>query len=265
MYDAFSQDYDRFVNWQGRLDYEMPFIETQLGKLGSAPPSQTRVLDAACGTGWHTIGLAQRGYVVTGADLSLPMVERARLNAAREKVSATFLQAGFGQLADRLREAHPDGEQPQFDALLCMGNSLPHILDPGALQASLADFAACLRPGGLLLIQNRNFDAVVQNQDRWMGPQGHDEADGEWLFVRFYDFRPDGLIDFNILTLARPDPSSSWQQHIHSTHLYPLRRQELDTALAAAGFSDAEVYGDMVGAPFNPDRSGNLVAVCCKR
>ena len=98
-----------------------------------------------------------------------------------------------------------------------------------------------------------------------MGPQGHREADGEWVFVRFYDFRPDGLIDFNILTLARIDSSSTWQQHIHSTRLYPLRRQELGTVLMAAGFTEIEAYGDMEGVPFNPDHSGNLIAACRKR
>ena len=71
--------------------------------------------------------------------------------------------------------------------------------------------------------------------------------------------------DFNILTLARRLPGSDWQQHIHSTRLYPLRQQELNAALAAAGFSDIMLYGDMQGAPFNPDRSGNLIAVCHKQ
>ena len=31
MYDDFSEDYDRFVNWAGRLAYEMPFLEASAG------------------------------------------------------------------------------------------------------------------------------------------------------------------------------------------------------------------------------------------
>jgi signal transduction histidine kinase len=30
MYDSFSADYDRFVDWPGRLAAELPFIERQL-------------------------------------------------------------------------------------------------------------------------------------------------------------------------------------------------------------------------------------------
>ena len=32
MYDDFSEDYDRFVNWSGRLAYEMPFLEATLAQ-----------------------------------------------------------------------------------------------------------------------------------------------------------------------------------------------------------------------------------------
>ncbi|MDY7040920.1 MAG: class I SAM-dependent methyltransferase, partial [Chloroflexota bacterium] len=77
LYDPFSSDYDRFVNWKERLAYELPFIERQLTAVGAR-----RVLDAACGTGMHAIALAQRGYEVIGADLSAGMIERARENAA---------------------------------------------------------------------------------------------------------------------------------------------------------------------------------------
>ena len=48
MYDTFSTDYDRFVNWPSRLAAELPFIESQLEAAGAR-----RVLDAACGTGQH--------------------------------------------------------------------------------------------------------------------------------------------------------------------------------------------------------------------
>ncbi len=65
LYDPFIADYDRFVNWKERLAYELPFIEQQLTTSGARC-----ILDTACGAGMHAIALAQRGYDVTGADLS---------------------------------------------------------------------------------------------------------------------------------------------------------------------------------------------------
>jgi len=248
MYEAFSADYDRFVDWPGRLRFELPFLEAQL-KAGAGLGS--RVLDAACGTGWHAIALAQAGYTTAGADLSPAMIERARHNAAGAGVAARFEAAGFGSLAQKFGEG-------SCNALLCLGNSLPHLLSNEELQAALLDFHRTLAPGGLLILQNRNFDQVLARRQRWMEPQSHRQGDAEWLFLRFYDFDPDGLITFNILTLHRVGDSPCTQQ-VHTTRLRPLLHSELSAALQQAGFTSLETYGSLGGEPFDPETSGNLV------
>ena len=256
MYDKFSTDYDRFVNWESRLAVELPFLEQSIRPLSGPSGEPVRVLDAACGTGMHAIALAQRGFAATAADLSEPMVARGRANAAAAGVQISFAAAGFGELAGafRMSPLFP------FDAVICLGNSLPHLLTPTQLSAALADFAACLRPGGLLIVQNRNFDAVMVQKDRWMEPQSHRAGQREWLFLRFYDYDPDGLITFNIITLFREN-ASIWQQQVNATRLYPQREVELVTALQSAGFDQVTAYGNLSGALFDPITSGNLVLI----
>jgi glycine/sarcosine N-methyltransferase len=251
MYDTFSSDYDRFVNWNARLAMEIPWIEQQLQAIQEPAGAPLSVLDAACGTGMHAIALARLGYLAAGADLSAAMVERARQNAAEAGVQARFAAAGFGALARTFGEG-------TFEAVLCLGNSLPHALSAAELAAALADFAACLRPGGLLIVQNRNFEAVMASRERWMEPQAYQEGENEWIFARFYDFDPDGLITFNILTLRR-EGADGWNQQVMTTRLRPLLQAELTAALRATGFQDIASYGNMSGAPFEAATSGNLV------
>ena len=246
MYDTFSADYDRFVDWQGRLSIELPFILEQLQAV-----SAKHILDAACGTGMHAIALAKRAYLVAGSDLSSGMIERAQANAISANVVVQLEIAGFGTLANTFGKGN-------FDALLCLGNSLPHLLTPIALASALADFAVCLQPGGLLLIQNRNFDSVMTHHERWMEPQSHQEGNAEWIFQRFYDFDPDGLLTFNIVTLKR-EGLGSWDQRIITSRLRPLLHSELTTALSSAGFGAITSYGNMAGAIFDPESSSNLV------
>lgn len=248
MYETFSADYDRFVDWSARLRFELPFLEAQ---LVAGAGRGARVLDAACGTGQHAIALAQRGFALFGADLSPAMIDRARQNATQAGVDVRFTAAGFGQLE------HTFGLY-EFTALVCLGNSLPHLLTPQDVQAALADFARTLVPAGLLILQNRNFDAVLATRQRWMEPQSHREGDTEWLFLRFYDFDPDGLVTFNILTLQRQG-EAPWTQHTHTTRLRPLTYAELTAALEAAGFIDIQAFGSLSGEPFDPHTSGNLV------
>jgi SAM-dependent methyltransferase len=248
MYDSLSLDYDNFVNWPERLAFELPFLEQLLSSF-RASELPVRVLDAACGTGMHAVALAQRGYGTAGADLSAGMISKARANALKAGVQVDFQVAGFGGLGEKFRG---------FEALLCLGNSLPHILGKEELRSALLDFSVCLKPGGLLLIQNRNFDAVLAQHSRWMGPEARREADREWLFLRFYDFDPDGMITFNIITLFR-EGVSAWQQKIDSVRLYPLRAVELTEALKSAGFGQIQCFGNMQGEPFDLQSSGNLV------
>lgn len=249
MYDSLSKDYDYFVNWPERLAYELPFIEAQMRTVaGDRRP--VKVLDAACGTGMHAIALAQRGYAAAGADLSAGMIEQAAANAVSAGVQVDFQVAGFGELA---------GRYCGYDALLCLGNSLPHVLSASELARSLVDFAGCLRPGGLLLVQQRNFDAVMAQRLRWMKSERAQRlGEQEWLFVRFYDFDPDGLLTFNIITLVRVG-QGDWQQKVDSTRLSPLRRDELVGALETAGYQQIVCYGSMSGEPFDLRSSGNLV------
>jgi ubiquinone/menaquinone biosynthesis C-methylase UbiE len=56
-YDRLAEFFDVMTDWQSRLDVELPFIESVLERYRA----QT-ILDAACGTGGHSIALAQRGY-----------------------------------------------------------------------------------------------------------------------------------------------------------------------------------------------------------
>ena len=248
MYDLLSSDYDRFVNWQNRLSFEIPFIIKQLKQVNARS-----VLDTATGTGMHAIALAQLGYLAAGSDISTGMIQKARANAISTGVQVQFVLAGFGSLAQSFGSA-------SFDVLLCLGNSLPHLLTRSELDSALLDFAACLKPGGLLLVQNRNFDSVMAHHERWMEPQSHSEAGTEWIFQRFYDFDPDGLLTFNMVILKREN-QGNWTQNAVTSRLRPLVQNELVSAISEAGFETIESYGNMNGDPFDSETSGNLVVL----
>lgn len=256
MYDLFSEDYDRFVNWEDRLAYEMPFIEEQINHLQQAGKNSLNILDSACGTGMHAIALAKQGHVVSAADLFPQMIHKGIDNARQAGVAVQFASTGFGEMAQTFG-------QDQFDLVVCLGNSLPHVLSEAELIKVLQDFASVLRHEGMLFIQNRNFDVVVKQQSRWMDKQVH-QADGmEWIFHRFYDFLPNGLIRFNIATLKH-EIGSDWKAGVTSTLLRPQLHDELINLLKQLGFKDIHAYGSMEGEPFSEDTSGNLILTAKK-
>ena len=245
LYDDLGADYDRFVDWEARLAFELPALEGLLADHGSR-----RVLDTACGTGRHAIALAQRGYDFVGADLSAAMVERARENAAAAGVEIVFHQAGLGELSQHI--AGP------FDTVLCLGQSLPHLLNAEEVRATLRDFAALLRPGGLLLIQNRNDERLQAQSQRFLPLSQHREGEREWLFVRLLDFAPE-QITFHMITLRRDD--EGWQQRVSTAVHRLISRVELEEGLHQAGFDEMSCYGSWKLEPFDREHSGDLVVV----
>lgn len=64
-----------------------------------------------------------------------------------------------------LKESEVDIPGDGFDCIICLGNSFAHLPDfdgdnRSQLQA-IENFRDCLRPGGILLIDHRNYDHIV--------------------------------------------------------------------------------------------------------
>jgi ubiquinone/menaquinone biosynthesis C-methylase UbiE len=253
MYDKFSQNYDRFVNWDARLSSEIPFLLKKLSVLTRENSQKPWILDAACGTGHHAIALAKQGYNCLGADVSAGMIDIARENAKSQDIRVVFKRVGFGDLEAAFGSA-------RFDGLLCLGNSLPHLLEEEALLKALVDFRAVLKKDGLLIIQNRNFDKVMTEKIRWMEPQTYREGGQTWIFSRFYDFVNDEQIAFNI-QIFNGKAGGDFKQDIISTSLWPIRKETILKALKNSGFKNLQLYGNLEGSAFNELSSPNLVVL----
>ena len=112
-----------------------------------------RVLDIACGTGPHLVRLAERGYRMTGLDLSPQNV--AFLG---ERLEAKHLEA------DLIVDDMTDFRLPKpVDAAICMQDSQGHLLTNAQLLGHLRSVARNVRRGGLYV-----FDRYMASS--WTNP-----------------------------------------------------------------------------------------------
>lgn len=248
LYDEFSERYDVMVSWEERLAREEPFFRKLFDET-----EVHRVLDVGCATGGHVLHFAGMGLEAVGVDPSAEMVRLAK-EAARGRKGASFRRAGFGELRARL-----DGE---FDLLVCLGNTLPHAESPEKLRETVEDMASMLRRGGLLVIQQLNYDRILAEGRRFLGASSGSREGTEYLFFRFYDFEDPRLV-FNVVTFKRP-PGEPWGFRADSTRLLPIRHALLGEALAAAGFEGVRWHGGLSDDPFDPASSGDLVVVAAR-
>jgi glycine/sarcosine N-methyltransferase len=251
-YDALGDDYDLMVSWEERLRREEPFFERVFADHGVR-----RVLDAACGSGRHAVAFARRGLQATGADLSPEMIARACAHAREAGVSVEWAVAAFGGLG----AAFP-AEAARFDAVTCLGNSLPHLDDDAALDAALSDMARMLRPGGVVVVQDRNYDRVLAERVRFMPLTARGTPGDETLFLRVTDFLGGDRLAFTILTLR--SAGSAWTCDARTTALRGIERATLERAFARTGFASVECFGSYARAPFNAPGTGDLVVVALR-
>jgi SAM-dependent methyltransferase len=246
-YDRLARLFDVMTDWQKRLTLEMPFLQRTLDR------HQARtILDTACGTGWHAITLAKKGYTAAGCDASPQMIEQARANSAKAQANVRFEVAGFNQL-NHFTET--------FDAVLCLGNSMPHLLSQEALVEAMQQMRGNLRRGGVLILQNLNYDMRMKKKPRFFAANGNDEA----LVWRFADYGPE-FITFHTALFERKtegahQESVSWSVQVNSTLHRPLLERDVDEALVQAGFGNLRHFGGLDGSPFEKEKSGNLVIV----
>jgi SAM-dependent methyltransferase/DNA-binding CsgD family transcriptional regulator len=150
VYDDFT-DHHKYELWLGQV---LPRLEAS-GLTGN------RLLDAACGTGKSFLPMLDRGWEVTGRDISPAMIE-----VARTKVSD---ETRLG-VAD-MRNLPVLGE---FDLVWALADAVNYLTEPEDLALALAALGRNLAPTGLLLVDTntlhtyRTFfaeDAIVERDE----------------------------------------------------------------------------------------------------
>src|SRR5204862_6427305 len=131
-----------------RADQTLREVEFISDALRVGPGAE--ILDIACGYGRHAIELVQRGYNVTGLDLSLPLLIRAADEAQKRALSVNFVHADMRGMAF----------EREFDGAYCMLTSFGYFDEES--NAKVAEgIARALKPGGRFLLDVVNRDYIV--------------------------------------------------------------------------------------------------------
>lgn len=249
LFNEFAVDYDRMINWPARLKRETPFFQKVFSEVNAA-----KVLDAACGTGRHAILFASWGLKVFGLDVSKDMIAKARQTAAEAGIDVDFRTGGIEEADSEF--------SVEFDAVTCIGNSLPHVRSQKELKQAFVSLRNVLKPGGLILLQLRNYHRVIAREEKFMHLNTRVENGKEFLYLRMTEMGNE-LVTFNIIVLVK-DEAGNWSYRVESEKLKPWFAQDIEASLNETGFSIIGVYGDFEFGSFDPRDSADLIIVARK-
>ncbi len=226
---GFVEKWDALIDWEARAASEGQFFIDILKARGKA-----KVLDVATGTGFHSVQLMKAGFDVVSVDGSAQMLSKAFDNAREQGL---ILQTALADWRWLNRDLHG-----KFDAIVCLGNSFTHLFKERDRRRALAEFYAALKHDGILILDQRNYDAILdigfnsKHKYYYCGDQV--SAEPEYIDESLARFK-----------YSFPDQSS------YHLNMFPLRKDYVRKLIMDVGFQRVKTYGDFqeTYAEYDPD------------
>jgi len=216
--ESFVDKWDELIDWKSRRKSEGRFFIDKLKEYGAK-----KVLDVATGTGFHSVRLIEEGFEVVSVDGAPDMLYKAFENAKRDGHVLRIVNADWRYLN---RDVH--GE---YDAIICLGNSFTHLFKERDRRKTLAEYYAMLKHDGILIIDQRNYDAILD--------QGYSSKHTYYYCGDNIKAEPEhvdeGLARF---LYSFPDKSNYY------LNMFPIRKEYLKRLMREVGFQRIETYGD---------------------
>ncbi|MEC9407575.1 MAG: class I SAM-dependent methyltransferase [Abyssibacter sp.] len=215
---SFVEKWDELIDWDARAESEGDFFIEALRARGAK-----KVLDVATGTGFHSVRLREAGFEVVSADGSAEMLAMAFENGRRRGHVLRTVLADWRWLN---RDVHG-----KYDAVICLGNSFTHLHSDRDRRKALAEFYAALRHDGVLILDQRNYDMILddgfksKHQFYYCGDNVKAEP----------EYCDDGLARF---CYSFPDGS---QYHLN---MFPLRKEYVTRLMGEVGFQSVTTMAD---------------------
>ena len=133
----------------------------------------------------------------------------------------------------------PASTPPGVDVVISCDNSLPHLQTDADLDLALSGMAARLRPGGLLVVGIRDYDTLARDRPRFTPPQIVESPDGRSVLFQLWDWAENGS-SYEVTMFVSKQDDAGWTTDTHQVTYRALRRHELESLAARAGFTAIE-------------------------
>jgi SAM-dependent methyltransferase len=227
-----------FLDWEASVRRHAAILDEVIRETWGTRVRE--ILDAACGIGTQTLGLAELGYHMTASDISSAAVERAGREARRRGLEINFRIADMRQLW----EAH----QRQFDLVIACDNAIPHLLSEADIISALEQFLRCTVPGGGCIISVRDY-ASMECEGRQFYPRTIHETDkGRTVLFDIWEFTGE-FYDLTTYIIEDEGQASAQTQVIRGGRYYCVTTSTLERLFRQAGFHDVRTLKERYFQP----------------
>jgi SAM-dependent methyltransferase len=177
-------------------------------------------VDLGCGFGTHAIPIAQAGASVVAIDSSallLRTLEELREGAPVRAVRDDLL-------------AFPGHLTAPTDAILCMGDTITHLPDAGAVASLVRNAAATLKRGGAFVVSLRDYSQPLMGDQRFIPVRSDDTR----LLTCFLEYEATSVVVHDILHELTVE---GWTTRVSHYRKLRLAIGNLAAQMQSAGFA----------------------------
>lgn len=241
---SIAENWEAYVSPSKRHKRLGPVLLSRLDSYKAAD----RILDAAAGIGCESVLLKDEGFNVVSNELEENFREVAKRYAHNHSCTLEpFDKYNWTELSSHYRTA--------FGAILVLGNSLC-LVTREKRTVAIEEFFDVLRRGGILIIDERNFDYMARNREHIMENPAQNFPFGRCMYhgttVRGC---PIEINDEKVVWACYKDGASveDWQglqkNIIGEFELYPSKEGELKSTLTHCGFEVSATYYNLDDTP----------------
>lgn len=237
-----------FEDWFDSPLYELLYSyrnEKEANKLADLIEHQIpktdypNLVDVGCGRGRHSISLAERGYHVTGFDLSTKAIQKAKKIADKRGLRNVRF------LVNDMRSPLPK----KFDAALNLFTTFGYFLDDEENTKVLKSIHKMLDKNGLFLIDFLNAKKV----ERELVP--NDAGSHNNIKYKIQRYIEDGFVYKKIK--FEGDQVEKKAEYTERVRLFD--KDWFQKNLNKTGFKPVHIWGNYSGDPFDEDHSPRLI------
>ena len=228
-YNALSPLYDLiYEDWNASIERQT----SQLSKIIETEwPGNRRVLDVSCGIGTQAIGLSLAGYSVYASDVSGTAVQRAQQEAIARGANVTFCVCDMRDVF-----GHHGG---QFDVVISVDNSVPHLLSDDDILRAFEQFYACLQPGGGCVITVRDYEREPV-RGTVIKPYGERlRHNKRYTLSQTWEFASEQY-DLTFSIIEEDTTTRATQTHVFRSRYYAIPTTKLRHLMTRAGFDQVK-------------------------
>lgn len=201
---------------------QLDFIKREMGDL-----SGKNILDVGCASGELAFHLGLSGARVTAIDLNKSLLATAKEFRSHENVAY--------QWANMLHIARLFG-RAKFDGVICLGNTLVHLMNPMQMRDFFSGVLSVLKPGGIFILQVLNYDKIFAER-----PSSLPTIDNERIrFERLYEYE-EGTREIIFKTILKVKESGETIEN--QTELLGIGSDEINLLMDVAGLKEIKMYG----------------------